>query len=716
MANTQGMSDEVVETLLGPNLSTGTASHSSSGFDTANATSTAQRRRRTLEERMEMGMGERPAARVIKASPNHQPKAKKTNHSQQEHYQQQQPPREEKEAATPPPIVGNIVERSSRQSQPQEGQTDGSNQPKKRQSRFAQQRQKLITQSGAKTTGFPSVHVPLGTFVKPKKKQNSTKNVTEASRSTANIETSAAAASRSVALGTSRESSTMNIRDDQNTASIESLQKTSSHDANAMFAQMTPEERAEEIDELQAALSPETIAFLKKRATTKKNNQYQTPQSSRSSGRDVGDQRQSDEPQLKEGKQEHEQEQQNSQTTEDKRNTKKVATEDFDGNSLEEKKRLAEILSKIRSVDDLDAAYQAEMGNYSPFSPSEQNPSGTGVNDAEEKTPFQLACDLLRSTSPRQNLWAARIVSHHLQEQWVGGKLCSVGIKDDNHFSPPWPYPVMLPASLRCLLDASISQTNGYVLHTYVLQSLYNLLRLRAHPDHVIDTEVGRKNCCKNRMVEAAMAYQEYFLEDAVPTPAPGSCYEPIANIEPINTDNNPAPGAAYKTSSSSTSAQKDGEAFAKDPMWTLLSRMCIIPRLAQLLRIASQTHQERLVPNEAIVSICGILAMIGQRSPGAASAIVHHQTLLKNLLDVSVMPRNKLNDEGEAGSQCPYDPVVAIPAIRLLCSLARQSRVAASEIPFDDVVPPLLAMDATTEDEHSLQKWSVVLWRILLR
>ena len=82
--------------------------------------------------------------------------------------------------------------------------------------------------------------------------------------------------------------------------------------------------------------------------------------------------------------------------------------------------------------------------------------------------------------------------------------------------------------------------------------------------------------------------------------------------------------------SSSSPSAVADGDGFRKDPMWTLLSKMKIIPRLAFILE--RQQHIED-IPAEAFTAICGIISMIGQRSPGAASAIVQHKTLIPLIL-----------------------------------------------------------------------------------
>jgi hypothetical protein len=243
-------------------------------------------------------------------------------------------------------------------------------------------------------------------------------------------------------------------------------------------------------------------------------------------------------------------------------------------------------------------------------------------------------------------------------------------------------------------LDASFVHVNGYVLHTYVLQSLYTLLKLRACVDHVVDVSGASET--------AAPIYQEYFLDDAVPAPPLDTCYASIA-VQPLSVGG--TENVAYTTSSTSASAQSDGEALCKDPMWTLLSRMRLIPRLAQLLQ--SKEVPSSLLPNEALIAICGILAMLGQRSPGAASAIVQHPTILGDLLELTLMPRD---DSPHGGT------TLALAAVILLCTLARQSRVTAAGLNVDSILPRLLATKPTDMTEFKLQQWTLVLWRTFLR
>jgi len=73
---------------------------------------------------------------------------------------------------------------------------------------------------------------------------------------------------------------------------------------------------------------------------------------------------------------------------------------------------------------------------------------------------------------------------------------------------------------------------------------------------------------------------------------------------------------------SSSTSAQADGEAFVKDPLWTLLSRMGIIPWLAEWL--SSCPGQLPRSPPEFWWRHVASYILLIQPSPDAATAAFH--------------------------------------------------------------------------------------------
>ncbi|CAB9507411.1 expressed unknown protein [Seminavis robusta] len=570
----------------------------------------------------------------------------------------------------------------------------------RKKSLFAQNRQQeQQSQNGINTTGnmaSPSTNVPLGVFVK--KKKNRQKLHKQQHDPQPQKSSNAASTSATQYLS-------------QSTPQQVPVSQAAAQDAEAMFERMSPAERLENAKELQAALSPQAIAYFKNRNkiqkqkntnTNKKDNNNKGKPMAIHAGVTIDQQkteRTNNNNNLEEPK----------QSTTSTSNTRTSTT-----NDTEEKQRIAQLLSNVKTVDDLDAAYKAEVGDFSPLA------SELG-NDIQQKEPFQIACMLLRSTVPRQNLWAAKIVSQHFQQQWELGRLCSVVPEQQTQTqeTPPWPYPVLMPAALRCLLDAPATQT-GVIIHTFVLNAIYNLLRLRSCAEHVVDIN----DMVQNDNVHATAIHQLCFLEDAIPTPPVGSTYPSTDSVQAIASDiaSSTATPAAYKTSSSSKSAKTDGEAFGKDPSWTLLSKMCILPRLAQLVLKSSSSsspQQQQSLPNEALTAICGILAIIGQRSPGTATAIVFHPTLLRDLLDHALKPQHREDHKDDIGTaQNPYDVALALPAIRLLGTLARQSRVVAERIlaVFDEYVPPILAIKPKTKPEHTLQVWSLILWRTLLR
>lgn len=321
---------------------------------------------------------------------------------------------------------------------------------------------------------------------------------------------------------------------------------------------------------------------------------------------------------------------------------------------------LAETLSSIRTYQDLDTAYETYIKEHG------RETSSHVVSD--EKDDFLLACDLLRSTSPHQTLWAARCVAQELSK------------RQD--------IPLLLPISLRCLLDSSITTEKSALQATYVLQALYTLVCKCACSDHVVDVT--------GNSMDAAAIYQLYFLDDAVPTARIRSCYEAVT-LQSIATNEL---GAAYTTQSSALSAQSDAKAFQKDPMWTLLSRTRILPRLATIARLST------CLPVEAWVSVCGILAMLGQRSPGAATAILDHATLLPCL------ESRLMFGSGE------YHPSRSLPMVILYCTLSRQSRHAATRIAEQatDKIVEIMSLGGVGDEWRLLHRWTLILWRILLR
>lgn len=411
-----------------------------------------------------------------------------------------------------------------------------------------------------------------------------------------------------------------------NVAALDNLERVSAQDADTMLSEMSPSEIQESIRELQTALSPQTQAFLKNRRKPASGGQRAVPS-----------------------------------LTETKLD-ENVPTRLPDADSPAEKERLAEVLSSLRTVRDLDAAYQQEMGEEIDLG------RHTSEND------FMIACDLLRSSMPRQTLWAARTVALQLQADVEAERQGTV-------------YPLMLPVSLRCLLDAPVHRANGYVLHTYVLQAMYSLLCLQVVGDLAVDVRLTSQN--------DARRHQECFMSDAIPVQ--GAVYQSEA-VSPIASSDKG--GLAYATQSSSTSATSDANAFTKDPLWALLSTMRILPRLSSML-------SDRMVPDEAVVAGCGILAMLCQRSQGAATAIAQLPGLLSRLVSRCLIPQ-------EGTYRC--DIRLGIPAVVFFSVLARQGRLAAEQIPLESFLLPIVSRRADDDDEHLLQRRTLILWRTLLR
>lgn len=379
--------------------------------------------------------------------------------------------------------------------------------------------------------------------------------------------------------------------------------------------------------------------------------------------------------------------------------------------SMQEKERLASLLSSIRTQEDLDAAYETEIRRTATHG-SLQDP----MMEDETKDDWEVAVRLLRSTSSRQTVWAARGVCRHLQAQVRKVRFPPESGTATAATEPsPLEIPTTLSVSLRCLLDAPT--TTGLVLHTYVLGALEALLQLQAHPEHVV--YINPTNTTTTTAITTVC--QEYFLEDAVATRPPFECYPSAANdVKPVALAGVGEAAVAYSTSSSATSAQEDGAAFTRDPLWTLLSRMKILPRLADLLLVHGM-----LVPVEAIQASCGILSMLSMRSPGAATAMVQHKTLLQTMLRqatlVPPIPDEK-SDWTVASSGCVFlDPSRAIPGLVWLITIARQSRLVAASLPVDDFLPLLLALDEGGSEEEQrkeceMKRLGLQLWRILLR
>ena len=584
MANTENMSDEALASILGSSNS--------------NSRGTIRSNRMSRIDTPLLGI--RPAATVIRRS--NRPTVHFTNETQQH---PQQPERNvelelaiKEKTPTPTPMIGDVMERIPIR-------TQTSTRPK---SKFATERQ-----------GFPTLMRPLGAFIKK---------------------------TNSATLMSSKPFFTPNVIEATTPTDPDVLHSHIARDADALLEQMSATEIKDGVQELEAALTPEMLNFLKNRRKKKVSRSF--PEEKGLTGKPTKT---------------HPNKSILSTTT---------PTPTTTTPNRQEKERIAHVLTSIQTIEDLDKAYEREMG------------TGIQFNTQNCQQDWTKACNLLRSTSTRQSLWAAKTLCEKLETDIQNNHTCRIG-----ECTTELPYPAILPVSLRCLLDDSTSI--GGLLHTYVLRSIYALLQLRAPIDHVVDVTLTKPT--------SMQLYQEHFLEDTIPTASFGASYPKIA-ITPIYS-NVISDAVAYSTSSSSTSATQDATSFWGDPMWTLLSKMKIIPRLAQI------TLNTQL-PREAMVAICGIMAMLSIRSPGAAVAIAQHKTLLTCVLQRSLLPPD------EASTTKDYlNPAIAIPAMILLCTMARQSRSVATVIPFDSIVPPLLAMDTC---EPKLVRWALVLWRTMVR
>eukprot|EP00980_Cylindrotheca_fusiformis_P002840 scaffold672_cov126-Cylindrotheca_fusiformis.AAC.41 len=730
MANTEGLPDEFVESLMTTKLddrsSTATSKNKSSSSLSSNNNNSRRRRgipiSSRLQERLNTPLeeGGRPAATVIRSSLNNDATAttrKKQNQqgANDEFHDKETDATPDANSATgmlSSMIVGEVVERSA---QSKTG-TAASNVRQKRTSRFKQQQHQ-------QSAGFPSVHMPLGTFVKKGAKKKNPVIRTKTNQAAPNT--------------------TVDEKLPKDTTNHElSIEEASQRDAQNMLSEMSMAEIQQYQKDLQAALSPDMKEFLKQRRQKKSQTNSKTTDSSSSTTIP------------------HEEEDPHS-----RRPIQATTTERYNNNTTtarkhattlggpEEKERLAKLMTSVRTHQDLDDAYRNEMKQSHPLEKDQQQQQqlesimGEGETLPKDQNDFALACDLLRSSVKRQTLWAARVVSQtlHQRVQNIVNETATGPKKQHD-------WPILLPISLRCLLDEPTG-THGGILHTYVLQSLYSLLLLLLHDIDERAVWVLLFPDDDERTVARttdSQIFQDDFLEDAIPTTPLETAY-PSTTIQPLPTTagvvkenaNLTTPVAAYSTSSSSTSAEEDAKAFEKDPMWTLLSKMRIIPRLAQLLlanknnRTTTTAEQQPSLPEEAWVAACGILAMLSQRSPGAASAIVHHEALLPRIVDHCLTRYYALD---QTHSQQPQDKAearlrgllqqAAFAALQLLLTLARQSRVTAKAIVphMEEILPPLLlphssslkdgdARSTTASPlEHRLQQMAITLWRTLLR
>lgn len=430
-----------------------------------------------------------------------------------------------------------------------------------------------------------------------------------------------------------------------------------------------PAEIKQGLEEIESVLSPETIAFLKKRGREKMLA-------------------------MKKGKNSLQRIEQTPRQEKNKDLIHDNEVHTMTKNERQEKIEMAEILSSIKTMQDLDNAYE----DYQKKEIQDNGPlkSFTNKNNIEESSDsIEVATSLLRSSSSHQRLLGAKTISTILSSE-VNIFLNhmddtnSKGYVKENRRN----YPLTLPVSLRCLLDLPSPQKH-IMLHCHILQSLFYLVLLHSHPYHIeyckdfIDYLNQKQNEPYNngkrkKRLCPSFIFQEMFLQDNVPTLSPELCYPKTDSVtyeeEQEQKSSSNSHNYIINTGSSSSGASKDGTAFYEDPSWTLLSKMKIIPCVNRLVKAYSQFFPVRkmqgVIADEIWISICGILLFTSLRSPGAALAIGQHESLLSNICQETLAFNFQHQDDNEAktGSSFIVNTKRALPILILLCTVSRQS------------------------------------------
>lgn len=482
---------------------------------------------------------------------------------------------------------------------------------------------------------------------------------------------------------------------------IDAVQKSTQHHhpnafnnlgqaSDSLFASMSTEEIREGVEEITSILSSKSIDFLKKRGKQK----LATTSNELSFKRAIQD---------------------NNSTNSDIVMTRADSIQLEERLVREGKEKTSELLSSVRTPDDMDHVYnkalQLGLAAELPSSSLETSPDvtngGNFMSDRMKK--LHISTSLLRSTVPKQRLLGAKrvceILDEDVTELVVRRREHSYSDSYDLRESLREIYPQYLPVAVRCLLDESLATfqtTGGRILLSTIIRCIHSLMMLFVHPYHVITISPETHGCD-----DPFILYQTCFMSDVSHCPPGTELYPPtqIRPLDEIGDDN----AACYRADSSAATAASDSRAFYNDPAWTLLSRMRILPCLSDVLRCVST---ESVTSEATIRSICGILAMLSVRSPGAASAIACHKGILPFLISYCLSPEIS-SDEIDEGL---FKTTNVQPALILLCTLARQSRdIAELEIPFQMIIPELQAI-LCVEAESEIQCWTVILLRILMR
>ena len=435
-------------------------------------------------------------------------------------------------------------------------------------------------------------------------------------------------------------------------------------DADNLLTTMSTAEISESVAEIESILSAETIQFLRNR----RRNKSDIDAANKSTMNDGAP-----------------------ETSVDKVDKIKIKNEGVSRPmSLEEKAKTAKLLANIQTEEELDVAFAAAMGGVT-----------IEPENSENESELEAATKLLRSTAMRQRIMGAKNVCELLEVRLDN-------LLDDGNSS--WnanmsDFPELLPVALRCILDSPSPQKHTQLL-SYALRAISSMVIMFAHPNHRRDLRI----ISLHRHVDEI--FQENFMHDTVPTTIASASYNKGLNS---SMEKSALGEGCYSTDASADSAKSDAKAFYSDPAWTLLSRMRLIPCLANILTSHVHIRQAKddnlVVSSEFVRAACTILSVLSVRSPGAAVAIAQHKDLIPSLISLTLEPSNC----GEHGFV--VNTSVAFPTIYLSCVIARQSRSAAKslEAVLESIVY-ITATDATNKEEYRLQQWCLILWRTMLR
>jgi len=557
----------------------------------------------------------------------------------------------------------------------------------------------------------------------------------------------------------------------------------SSSSADAIISNMSKVQIQEYIAQIHSSLSEDKVAFLRQRGKENKthtllynpSNGIKTSNVSLSESTDSNLQEQSTHSALQQQKSTEQQQQQ--QGTIVKNTTTEISSTTVNNPNRKDIEFYRE-LSSIQSPQDLDQLFQkyqsatieeyklkqilqnygitTSLGNinnnitrntkdfyYFTRIHNEDKRYAEGGQEQEMEERFtqdeqelEYATSLLRSSSQKQRFIGCKIICDMLRDQVEKSA-------NDDRMVHKWP--IHLPVSLRCLLDdnSSSSRKGKYqsiMMNAHVLESIYSLLLLFSPPE----VTNASKSLLNSLPQNGGLIYPLYVMKDSIPTLGKNS-YPPLSLSAPLkpsvnlNEDSTTSsePVMIY-TTNNNFSARSDGLSFYNDPLWTLLSRMQIIPCIGNLVKLYIDSRDAtaideglyRYYSRLSLVFLCHILLMLSLRTPGAASAIVDNKNILPLLIKIALPltapsttsiltnTTQSATEETVDSLTLLFDPQIAVPFLTLIITLARQSRHVASSLSksYINHLQATLAVSAETDLEWLVQKLCLVVWRIFLR